>query len=52
MMISFLYLLLSVNLFKIFMEKTHTIYKDVRFWLILMSLGLLVWMTLKSYPVS
>ena len=52
MMISLLYMLIGVNLFKIIMEKTNTIYKDIRFWLILLSLAMLVWMTLQSYPVQ
>ncbi len=52
MMISFLYMLIGLNLVKIFMEKTNTIYKDVRFWLIVLSLAMLIWMTLQSYPVG
>ena len=52
MMISLLYLLIGLNLVKILMEKTNTIYKDIRFWLILLSLAVLVWMTLQSYPVG
>ncbi len=52
MMISLLYLLIGLNLVKMLMEKTNTIYKDIRFWLILLSLAMLVWMTLQSYPVG
>lgn len=52
MIISLMYLLFGLNLFKMLMEKTNAIYKDVRFWLILLSLGMLIWMTLQSYPVG
>lgn len=50
MLIPLLYVFLVLNLFKIIMEKTDTIYKDVRFWLVIFSFIALVWMTLKSYP--
>lgn len=52
MMISFIYMLIGLNLVKILMEKTNTIYKDVRFWLVILSLAILIWMTLQSYPVG
>ena len=52
MMISLLYMLIGLNLVKMLMEKTSTIYKDIRFWLILLSLAMLVWMTLQSYPIG
>jgi hypothetical protein len=34
------------------MERTNTIYKDVRFWLVIISISILIYMTLKSYPVE
>jgi hypothetical protein len=52
MIISLLYIFLGLNLVKLIMEKTNTIYKDLRFWLLLASFAALVWMTLKSYPIG
>lgn len=52
MIISLLYIFLGLNLVKLIMEKTNTIYKDLRFWLVLFSLTALIWMTLKSYPIG
>lgn len=52
MMISLLYMLIGLNLVKMITDKTSTIYKDVRFWLVLLSLAMLVWLTLKSYPIG
>jgi hypothetical protein len=43
---------LGLNLVKILMEKTNTIYKDIRFWLVVVSLISLIWVTLKSYPAG
>lgn len=52
MLISLLYVFLGLNLAKIIMEKTNTLYKDIRFWLVVISLVALVWMTLQSYPIG
>ena len=52
MLVTLLYLFCITNLVKILMERTNTIYKDVRFWLVIISLFVLVWMTLKSYPAG
>ncbi|MCB0521376.1 MAG: hypothetical protein H6577_01840 [Lewinellaceae bacterium] len=52
MLTTLLYLFLGFNLVKILMEKTNTIYKDIRFWLAIISLITLVWMTVKSYPAG
>jgi hypothetical protein len=40
---------MGCNLANICMERTNTIYKDHRFWLILCSLAMLVYLTVKSY---
>ena len=32
-------------------EKTSSVFRDIRFWLVLASLFLLVWIAVKSYPV-
>lgn len=52
MMVSLLYLFFILNLVKLIMEKTNTIYRDIRFWLVLFSLSALVWLTLKGYPIG
>lgn len=52
MLTAILYILLGLNLVKLLMEKTNTVFKDVRFWLVIASLLALVWMTLQSYPVD
>gem|GEM_PF-889498 len=52
LILTILYLLLSFNLFDVIAEKTTTFYKDVRFWLVLISLVVLMWLTLQSYPIN
>lgn len=52
MLVTLLYLFCLTNLVNILMEKTNTIYKDVRFWLVIFSIVMLVWMTMKSYPAE
>ncbi|MFZ4426626.1 MAG: hypothetical protein ACOYOO_05665 [Saprospiraceae bacterium] len=32
-------------------QTTHTVFRDIRFWLLLCSLILLIWGSLKGYPV-
>jgi|AntRauTorckE5430_2_1112549.scaffolds.fasta_scaffold05679_4 hypothetical protein len=32
-------------------ERTYRLYQDIRFWLALASFCLLLWMTMKGYPV-
>ena len=49
--IPFMYLLLGINLVNVISEKSTTFYRDIRFWLILVSFITLVWMTLESYPM-
>ena len=51
MLTAVLYILMGFNLANIYMERTSTIYKDLRFWLILCSLAMLVYLTIKSYSV-
>ncbi|MEY3053437.1 MAG: hypothetical protein RLY31_3222 [Bacteroidota bacterium] len=34
------------------MDRTNTIYKDIRFWLVIISIFLMIYMTLKSYPIE
>lgn len=52
MLTAVLYILLGFNLANIIMERANTIYKDVRFWLIVLSLLALVALTVKSYPIT
>lgn len=49
MLTAVLYILMGLNLANIYLERTNTIYKDVRFWLILCSLAMLLVLTIKSY---
>jgi len=51
MLVAVLYILFGFNLVSIIMEKTNAMYKDIRFWLVLASLFMLIWLTVKSYPV-
>lgn len=46
-----LYLLFAFNLINVISEKSSTFYKDVRFWLVIVSLIVLVVLTAQSYPV-
>ncbi len=52
LIISILYLCFVFNLVNILAEKTTTFYKDIRFWMVFISLMLLMFLTLKGYPVS
>ena len=47
MLAAVLYILMGFNLASIYVERTNAIYKDVRFWLILCSLAMLVYLTIK-----
>ncbi len=33
-------------------EKTNAVHRDIRFWLVLASFLLLVWITVKGYPLA
>lgn len=46
-----LILLIAHNLTNMVHEKTSALARDIRFWLVLASFILLIWMTMKSYPV-
>ena len=46
-----LYLLFAFNLINVITEKSTTFYKDVRFWLVIVSLVILVVLTAQSYPL-
>ncbi len=52
MLLPLLYLLICFNLIRLLMDKTNTFYKDVRFWIILLSLFTLAWMVVRSYPAE
>ena len=43
-------LLIGYNLFNVISEENNVFYKDIRFWLVLTSLLILVWLTAQSYP--
>lgn len=49
LVITILYLLLAANLLKLMSEKSTSVFKDVRFWLVILSLGLLIFLTIKGY---
>lgn len=46
-----LYLLFAFNLINVISERSSTFYKDVRFWLVIVSLIVLVVLTAQSFPV-
>lgn len=46
-----LYLTLGYSLYGIVMEESTRLYKDFRFWVVVGSALVLVWLTLKSYPL-
>ncbi len=52
LVVSLLYILFGFNLARVIMEKTNTFYKDIRFWIVFISLFILGFLTLKSYPMS
>ncbi len=51
MIVVVLFLLIAYNLISMIHEKTSSVFKDIRFWLVLASFFLLVWITVNSYPV-
>jgi len=52
LLVSFIYFLIIFNLFNVVTDKTTPYYKDVRFWLIMVSLVVLVAMTVEGYPIQ
>jgi hypothetical protein len=48
--ICILYLLLGINLANMISEKHETVVKDIRFWLVVVCLSILVFMTAVGYP--
>ena len=50
LIISILIVILIFNLFDVLSEKSTIFYKDIRFWLVLISMGVLAWLTVASYP--
>lgn len=45
-----LFLLIFYNLFNVISEESNAFYKDFRFWVILFSLLILIWILTQSYP--
>ena len=45
-----LYLTLAFSMYGIVMEETTSLYKDFRFWLVIVSAFVLMLLTLESYP--
>lgn len=50
LLFAILFLMVFYNLFNVISEESNTFYKDIRFWLVLISLGILIWMITQSYP--
>ncbi len=46
--ITILYLLIGFNLLNVITQEDTAFYKDIRFWLVLISLGILVVLTVNS----
>lgn len=44
-----LFLLIGYTLFHMLSEKNDIFYRDVRFWLVVASLCVLIWLTVHSY---
>lgn len=51
LLVSFIFFLIIFNLFSVVTDKSSPYYKDVRFWLIMVSLLVLVAMTVEGYPI-
>lgn len=52
LLFAILYLMFAFNLITVITEKTTIYYKDLRFWLIILSLIVLVFLTVESYPLA
>ena len=52
-MIGFLLLIfiIALNLINVITEKTIVFYKDIRFWLVLISLALMIILSISNYPI-
>lgn len=51
LLVSFIFSLIIFNLFNVVTDKSTPYYKDIRFWLIMISLVVLVAMTVEGYPI-
>ena len=51
LLVSFILFLIIFNLFDVVADKSSPYYKDIRFWLIMVSLVILVAMTVEGYPI-
>jgi len=51
LLLVFLILFVSFNLFHVIAEKSQPYYKDIRFWLIMISLVVLLTVTLEGYSI-
>ena len=52
LLLAFFILLVTLNLFHVIAEKSEPYYKDIRFWLIMLSLVVLITVTLEGYSVQ
>ncbi|MEM6966558.1 MAG: hypothetical protein AAF573_17470 [Bacteroidota bacterium] len=52
LLVSFIFSLIIFNLFSVVTDKSTPYYKDIRFWLIVISLVVLVVMTVEGYPIQ
>ncbi|MDG2418507.1 MAG: hypothetical protein P8M17_05915 [Saprospiraceae bacterium] len=51
LLVSFIILLIVFNLFNVVTENITPYYKDIRFWLIIVSLIVLLTITMEGYPL-
>ncbi len=51
LLLSFIIILIIFNLFSVVTDKSLPYYKDIRFWLIMISLVVLISMTVEGYPI-
>lgn len=51
LLVSFIILLIVFNLFDVVTDNITPYYKDIRFWLIMISLIVLVTITVEGYPL-
>ena len=51
LLVSFIFFLIIINLITVVTDKSTPYYRDIRFWLIMVSLVVLIAMTVEGYPI-
>ncbi len=50
MLVGLLFIIIAYNLFTVITEESTVFYKDIRFWLVVISLFVLIVVILRQYP--